>query len=84
MSKKLAHDVALIATRLHDAGLTFADAELAAQYCLVSVLALGTEPGYLTRLLARPRATDLLWGGFIWHNTPQGQIYWFGLVRDLS
>ena len=36
MSKKLVHDVALIATKLHGAGLTFEDAELAAQYCLAN------------------------------------------------
>ena len=75
MSKKLVHDVALIATRLHEAGLTFEDAELAAQYCLVQSLT--SEPGYLDRLL---RSTILPLGqviqGFPWSETPEGHAYW--------
>jgi hypothetical protein len=84
MSKKLVHDVALIATRLHDAGLTFEDAELAAQYCLMTELGLPTEPAFLGRILSRTRPADLLWGGFVWYDTPEGQAYWAALARDLS
>ena len=84
MSKKLVHDVALIATRLHDAGLTFDDAELAAQYCLMTELELPTEPGFLGRLLSSTSHADLLWRGFAWGSTPEGHDYWFFLVCDLS
>ena len=75
MSKKLVHDVALIATRLHDAGLTFEDAELAAQYCLIESLT--CEPGCLGRVLSSTRPADLLWRGFVWYDTPEGQDYWY-------
>ena len=75
MSKKLVQDVALIAARLHEAGLTFKDAELAAQYCLVQSLT--SEPGYLDRLL-RPTIAPLspLIQGFSWSETPEGHAYW--------
>ena len=76
MSKKLVHDVALIATRLHEGGLTFEDAELAAQYCLVQSLT--SEPGYLARLLANRNPLVPLIQGFSWSETPEGNKYWAG------
>ena len=74
MSRKLVHDVALIATRLHDAGLTFEDAELAAQYCLINSLT--CEPGYLGRQLENTRPLGPLVSGFTWDYTPEGHAYW--------
>ena len=74
MSKKLVHDVALIATKLHEAGLTFNDAELAAQYCLANELTL--PPPDLERRLANS-PSNTLWRGFPWGLTPEGHEYWY-------
>ena len=73
MSKKLVHDVALIATKLHEAGLTFEDAELAAQYCLAESLRWGRFD--VSRRIAES-PVDILWRGFTWSETPEGHDYW--------
>ena len=73
MGKKLVHDVALIATKLYEAGLTFEDAELAAQYCLTNELTL-CQPDLGRGLEESP--SDTLWRGFTWGETPEGHEYW--------
>ena len=73
MSKKLVHDVALIATKLHEAGLTFEDAELAAQYCSAESLRWG---GFDVSRRVADSPVDTLWWGFTWSETPEGYDYW--------
>lgn len=83
MSKKLVQDVALIATKLHEAGLTFEDAQLAAEYCLTEgIRRTGWFSSIGRRLVESP--VDILWGGFTWSETPEGHEYWSKLARLLD
>lgn len=81
MSKKLVHDVALIATKLHVAGLTFEDAQLAAQYCLAESLRWGRF-GVSRSVADSPSNT--LWRGFSWSFTPEGHEYWYERAKLLA
>lgn len=73
MSKKLVHDVALIATKLHEAGLSLEDAQRAAEHCFTNELT-QLEPDLGRRLEEAP--SDILWRGFTWGQTPEGHDYW--------
>ena len=81
MSKKLVHDVALIATKLHVAGLTFEDAELAAQYCLAESSRWG---GFDVSRRVAEEAINTLWRGFSWSSTPEGHEYWYERAKLLA
>ena len=81
MSKKLVRDVALIATKLHEAGLTFEDAQLASEYCLLEDLRVHIESP--VRHVDKS-AIDILWQGFAWCETPEGHTYWSELASRLS
>ena len=82
MSKKLVQDVALIATKLHEAGLTFEDAQLAAEYCLIENCRWALPMSSDNRLVEPP--VDVLWRGFTWCETPEGHTYWSKLASRLS
>lgn len=75
MSKKLVQDVALIATKLHEAGLTFEDAQLAAEYCLLEGIRWNDGLSSIGRRWVKS-PVDVLWRGFTWSETPEGHEYW--------
>ena len=82
MSKKLVRDVALIATKLHEAGLTFEDAQRAAEYCLLE--GMRWYNAMETHRYVDKQASDILWQGFTWCETPEGNLYWSRLAALLS
>ena len=82
MSKKLVHDVALIATKLHVAGLTFEDAQRAAEYCLLGGMR-GSHAMETHRYVDK-QASDILWHGFSWSFTPEGHEYWYERANLLA
>ena len=83
MSKKLVQDIALIATKLHEAGLTFEDAQLAAEYILIEDTCwTGRFSSIGLRLVESP--VDILWRGFTWSETPEGYTYWSKLASLLD
>ena len=75
MSKKLVRDVALIATKLHEAGLTFEDAQLAAEYILIEDAHWPMRFSSIGRRLVES-PVEVLWLGFTWGATPEGHGYW--------
>lgn len=83
MSKKLVQNVALIATKLHEAGLLFEQAQRAAEYCLLEGIRCNGRLSSIGRRLVESPA-DVLWWGFTWSETPEGHKYWSKLASRLS
>jgi hypothetical protein len=67
------YEVALSATMLLDAGLSFEEAQMVAEYSYIDSIQYGDNG-----VLIRPEDTvsNLIWDHFLWTDTPQGYNYW--------
>ena len=84
MSIKITVSMSTLKSKLRASGLTLQDAALAVNNLVVNTVVSGinVEDRLAYALTSKP--ADVVLGGFVWANTPEGHTYWAEIAGALE